>query len=111
MPKFYGAVGYIENRETAVDVITEEPIERMYKGDLLKNDRRLDNGVSINDDINISNRISILADAYANNHIHDMRYVKWRGTAWKVALVDASQPPRLILTLGGVYNGETENGA
>lgn len=106
MAKFYGAIGYISEVETAVDVIENKPIERMYKGDLIRNNRRLDNGENINDNVTISNQISILADPYANNHIFDMRYVKWRGTAWKVSNVDV-EPPRLILTLGGVYNGET----
>lgn len=106
MAKFYGAIGYISEVETAVDVIENKPIERMYKGDLIRNNRRLDNGENINDNVTISNQISILADPYANNHIFDMRYVKWRGTAWKVTNVDV-EPPRLILTLGGIYNGET----
>ena len=105
MPRFYGAVGYIEEVETAVDVHENKPLERMYKGELLKNSRRLENGTDINDNVSISNQISIVADPYANNHMHSIRYVKWRGTAWKVTTVDV-QPPRLILTLGGVYNGE-----
>lgn len=108
MAKFYGAVGYIEEVETAPDVITSMPVERMYKGDLVKNSRRLENGEGINDNVVISNSISIVADPYANNHMHAIRYVKWRGTAWKVTTVDV-QPPRLVLTLGGVYNGPAEN--
>lgn len=106
MAKFYGAIGYISEVESAVDVTENQPIERMYKGDLVRNNRRLDNGENINDNVSISNQISIIADPYANNHIFDMRYVKWRGTAWKVTSVDV-EPPRLVLTLGGIYNGET----
>lgn len=108
MAKFYGAVGYIEDRETAVDVHVPSPIERMYKGDLVKNNRRLESGIGLNDNVNISNQISIIADPYANSHFHAIRYVKWRGICWKVSLVDV-QPPRLVLTLGGVYNGPTAN--
>lgn len=106
MARFYGAVGYITEVETAVDVFENKPIEKMYKGELVRNSSSLENGVDINDDVRISNRISIVADSYANNHMHDIRYVKWRGTSWKVTTVDV-EPPRLILTLGGVYNGET----
>lgn len=106
MARFYGAVGYITEVETAVDVIENKPVERMYKGELVRSNRRLENGSDINDDVSISNQISILADPYANNHINDMRYVKWRGTAWKVTNIDV-EPPRLLLSLGGVYNGET----
>lgn len=106
MARFYGAVGYITEVETALDVVTNQPTERMYKGELMSNNRRLENGLGVNDDISINNRISIVADPYANNHMFAIRYVKWRGTAWKVTSVE-SEPPRLILTLGGVYNGET----
>ena len=109
MAKFYGAVGYVYNygSESSPDVIIEKPIERFYKGDLVKNNRRLDASTELNDDVKVNNQISIIADPYAFSHIFDMRYVKWMGTAWKVTNVDV-QRPRLILTLGGVYNGEIE---
>lgn len=105
MARFYGAVGYVELQETGLDIVSEVPSERMYKGELLKNYSRLTNGESINDTVAVSNRVSILADPYALNHMHAMRYVKWRGGVWKITDVDASQSPRLILSLGGVYNG------
>lgn len=107
MAKFYGAVGYVidEDNDTP-DVTVEKPVERMYKGDLVKNNRRLEASNELNDDVKISNQVSIVADPYALSHIYAMRYVKWLGVAWKVANIDV-QHPRLILTLGGVYNGET----
>ena len=106
MAKFYGAVGYIETTEDAPDVFVEHATERMYKGDLVRNNRRLEKGIGLNDDVTISNTISILADPYANNHIHAIRYVKWRGVAWKISSIDV-EPPRIVMTLGGVYNGQT----
>ena len=106
MAKFYGIVGYIVDEETAVDVITEKPVERYYKGDLVKNNRRLEAGVGLNDDVTLGNQISIVADPYALSHIFALRYVKWMGSYWKVTNVDV-QTPRLILSLGGLYNGET----
>ena len=107
MAKFYGVVGYIVDQEDSdkPDVIVEKPVERHYKGDLVKNNRRLEASTELNDDIKINNQISIVADPYALSHIFAMRYVKWMGTAWKVTNVDV-QHPRLILTLGGEYNGE-----
>ena len=108
MAKFYGPIGYIDYEETAPDVTVEKPIERMYKGDLIRNSRRLSNGTDINDTVTISNQISIVADPYAMNHIHAMRYVRWAGANWKVDTVDVEYP-RLIITLGGVYNGETKD--
>lgn len=104
MAKFYGAVGYVVD-ETKDDITVEKPVERFYKGDVLKRSRRLENSEGINDNVTISNQISIIADPYAYNHIFAMRYVKYLGTAWKVTTVEA-QTPRLVLSLGGVYNGE-----
>lgn len=111
MPRFYGAVGYIETvkDETSPDTWTEKPVEQFYKGELIKNFRNLTKSSEdqLNDDITFSNQISITANPYAFSHMADMRYVKWMGTAWKVTGVDASNYPRLILNIGGVYNGET----
>ena len=107
MAKFYGAVGFIFDTESSSvpDVVVEEATERYYKGDLLRNNRRLDNGVGLNDDVKITNRISIVSDPYATSHIFAIRYVKWMGAYWKVAEVEV-ESPRIILTLGGVYNGK-----
>ena len=108
MAKFYGAVGYIETQETGLDIYTNKPVERMYRGDVEENSRRLENGEGVNDDVKIGNRISIVADAYAYQHMSALRYVKWMGVAWKAIFVVAKRP-RLIITLGGVYNGEIAN--
>lgn len=107
MAKFYGAVGFIVNEEPEdhPDVVVEKAVERFYKGDLIRNTRRLDSSDELNDNVTISNQISIVADPYAMSHIFAMRYVKWMGGVWKVSTVDV-ETPRLTLTLGGVYNGE-----
>lgn len=105
MAKFYGEVGYVDLVETAPGVWTEEITKRNYYGDLIRNTRRLESSGAVNDNINIQNQISIVADPYANDHFHAMRYVVFQGTRWKVSTVEV-QYPRLILTLGGVYNGE-----
>lgn len=103
MAKFYGAIGFAVPTETAVGVWRDQIIERNYYGDLNRNSRRSQNGTGLNDDINIANEISILADPYAVNNIFSMRYIVFMGTKWKITNVDV-QYPRLILTLGGVYN-------
>lgn len=104
--KFYGPIGYGVTEETSPGVWTDQIVERNYFGDVLKNYKKSSNGESINDNIDVSNNISIISDPYAMNHFHTIKYVKWMGTAWKVSAVDV-QYPRLILTIGGVYNGET----
>ena len=105
MAKFYGKIGYANTVETKPGVYEEQILERSYYGDLIRNTRRLQSADQVNDDINISNEISIVADPYATNNFHTMRYAVFMGTKWKISNVEVSYP-RLILTLGGVYNGQ-----
>lgn len=104
MAKFYGKIGYVHTQETSPDVWTEVPIERDYYGDVIKNAYRWEKGDSQNSDLNVSNRISIIADSYAYDNFPALRYVNWKGANWQVINV-LEERPRLILTLGGVYNG------
>lgn len=104
MAKFYGVIGYATTVETEPGIYEEIIVERPYYGDLIKNTRRLQSAGKVNDDINVSNQVSIVADPYANENFHAMRYVEFMGTKWKVTDVDV-QYPRLVLTVGGVYNG------
>lgn len=115
MAKFFGTIGFAVGNQYGTGehegVVRELPVvERVYYGDVMQNTRRFDSGSDINDDLNISNRISILADAYAQEHFFAMKYVNWMGANWKITNVEV-QRPRLILTVGGVYNGPTPGSA
>lgn len=99
MAKFYGPVGYAETVETAPGVYVEKITERMYFGDLTRNTRRLQSSETLNDDINVANEISIVADPFANQNFHRMRYVGFMGANWKISNVEVHYP-RLILTIG-----------
>lgn len=106
MAKWYGVVGYAETVETSPGVWEEKITEMPYFGDLIRNARRLQSAdYKTNDDIAVINTLSIVSDPYAMNHFHSMRYAELYGAKWKIDNVDV-QPPRLILTLGGVYNGQ-----
>ena len=104
MAKFYGKIGYAERVETVPGYWEDKIVERSYYGDLIRNTRMLQNSGEVNDNINISNQLSIVADPYANKHFYSMRYVELGGAKWKITNVDV-QFPRLVLTIGGVYNG------
>ena len=106
MGKYFGAIGYAETLETSPGVWEEVIVEHKYYGDVLRNNRKLEKGDSLNDDVNVNNQISIVADAFAYENFFSIRYIKWMGASWKVEKVEV-QRPRLILTLGGVYNGST----
>ena len=105
MAKFYGTIGYGISEETTPGVWEDRIVERHYYGDLVRNTRRMQNSEHLNDNINISNEISIVADPYANENFQLMRYVTFMGTKWKITSVEV-QYPRLILSIGDVYNAE-----
>lgn len=107
MAKFYGKIGYAETVETKPYKWEETLVERDYFGDVLQNRLRRESGEDLNDNINIDNKISVISDPFANEHFHAIRYVRWMGTKWKVSSVEV-QYPRLILTIGGVYNENSD---
>ena len=104
MPKFCGNIGYAISKETTPGVWIEDIVERQYFGDVYRNTRKLQSGNQVNDSIDISNEISILSDPFTNENFHSMRYVTYMGAKWKVSSVEVRYP-RLILTVGGLYNG------
>lgn len=104
MARFYGKVGYGHDVDLGNGVHELSITERAYFGDAVRNTRRLTEGEKVNDDLTVGNSISIVADAYANEHFFAIRYVEWAGTLWEVTDVEV-QSPRLLLRLGGIYNG------
>ena len=110
MAKFFGKVGYVLANDISDGVWTEQIISRNYYGDVLRDQRRLDPTENLNDDIRLNNYFSIVADAFAYQNFHAIRFVEWMGTFWKVTTVEV-QRPRLLLNIGGVYNGLTEGSA
>jgi hypothetical protein len=106
MARFYGKVGYGQTADQGTGVHKLVITERFYSGDVVRNMRRSVEGEKINDDLATSTSISIVSDEYSNEHFFAIRYVEWAGTLWKVTTVN-QESPRLILGLGGVYNGPT----
>ena len=104
MAKWFGKIGFAETKETSPGVWTSEIIDHEYYGEVLRNSRRLQASDKLNDDINISNEISIVADPFANNNFHSMKYIELMGPKWKITNVEVKYP-RLVLTIGGLYNG------
>ena len=108
MARFHGLVGYGESVEIPTDsgVWVDQMTEFPYSGDVVRNTRKLEEGEGLNNDITVGNSISIVADQYAIDHFFQIKYVRWAGTPWTVTSVEV-RSPRLILSLGSVYNGPT----
>ena len=106
MAKFYGAVGYGINTEISPGVWQDTIVEKMYYGDVTRNTRRLQEGENLNNDLTVGNSISVISDDYMTENFFAIRYLRWAGILWTVTDVEV-RDPRLILRLGGVYNGPT----
>ena len=104
--RFYGRIGYGVTTEAADGVWVDDIVEYSYFGDVVRNTRNLKEGENLNLDLSVQNAISIVGDAYANEHFFAIRYVEWAGALWTVKSVEV-QSPRLLLRLGEVYNGPT----
>lgn len=103
MAKFYGKIGYGEPVETAPGVWEEQISEHLYYGDVIRNTRNLQNSQNLNDNINVNNQFSIVADPFAVQNFHLMKYIEYMNVKWKITNVEV-QYPRLLLSVGGVYN-------
>lgn len=108
MARFFGEIGYGESVETPPDsgVWVDEITEFKYQGDVIRNSRALEHTENINSNIVVANSISVVADEYAFEHFFKIKYVRWAGALWTITTVEVKSP-RLILSLGSVYNGPT----
>lgn len=104
MAKFYGPIGFIKSTNNSNGIWEDVTEEHYYKGDILKNIRKAVTSEHLHDNLDVNIRISIIADDYANQNFFAIKYVTWKGASWKVTSIDIERP-RLILTIGGVYNG------
>ncbi len=106
MAKFCGLIGYAVPEETSPGIWEDKITEREYCGDIINNTSKWSSDSdSTIDELNVNNRFSILADPFAYENFQAMKYVNFMGANWKITSVDV-QYPRLILTVGGIYNGK-----
>ncbi|MBQ1413421.1 MAG: hypothetical protein IIY93_09565 [Clostridia bacterium] len=103
MAKWFGHIGFVRTVETAPDVWQEQKEERAYYGDLTRNSRRWQSSGKLNDNVMISNEISVISDPFAFENAQYLRYVTFAGAKWTISSVEA-QYPRLVLTIGEVYH-------
>lgn len=103
MARYHGYVGYAVDVEAYPGVWEQQISEHEYFGDVIKNRINMQQGSVVNAKITISNSISIIADPFAYEHVYAMRYVTYLNKKWTITNIDI-QRPRLILTIGGLYN-------
>lgn len=104
MAKFAGIIGFSTTVETEPGIWSNDITDKNYVGDVIQTSLRYQNDGKINDDIAINKKISIISDIYLNENLHAIKYATYMGVKWAISNIDI-QYPRVILTLGGVYNG------
>lgn len=103
--KYSGKIGFWEDDvEIRPGVSGPKIVERTYTGDFTRNIQKWDSNGRQNDDINLNNRIGIIADLYLQNHLSSIKYLTYMGTKWKVKTMEIEYP-RVFLEIGGVWNG------
>lgn len=107
--KFAGDVGFwLTNVETKPGIWGNKMVEKHYTGDITRAYNKWDSrSDSTNDELSLNNQISILGDLFAQENWPSIKYVLWKGIKWKVKTVQINFP-RLILEIGGVYNGQSQ---
>lgn len=106
MSKFFGNIGFtkaVEEPEGS-GIYKNKIVVKKYRGDILRNIQRSDSNSVIIDNVTLSNQLSIVSDPYIRENVGFIAYAEYMGTRWKVTSIEVKYP-RLLLTLGGIYNG------
>lgn len=104
MPKYAGKIGFAKQVEVAPGVWDDSIVERTYRGDILRNTNRWETRDKVNEDFNISNSVSVVADSFIYENSYAMKYLTLHGVRWSIGSFE-EKPPRLIINIGGLYNG------
>lgn len=109
--KWCGKIGFFVEEEVFKDGIgtgvwKNRIVEKQYLGDLVSDYRSQDAGNNqVNDNLNVNNRISIIADRFIDEHIIDIKYIEFKGQKFKLKAFSQNYP-RIELSIGGVYHEE-----
>lgn len=105
MAKFSGKIGFSLESEDGGEtgIWAPQVTEKQYYGDIMNDTRKWNDDSKVNENLNISNKFSIVANRFAIENIGYMRYVVWHGFKWKIITAEISGP-RIVLYVGGLYN-------
>lgn len=105
MAKYHGKIGFAITQETSPGVWKETIVEKEYGGDINRIRRNWSVGNTVNEDLDISNEVSIVANPFARENAPFMKYITWMGQCWRITSISVDYP-RMVLTIGGLYNGK-----
>lgn len=105
MARWHGIVGYATCEEVRPGIWKDKITTREYDGESIRITSKWSSSQEgTNDNLTLDQQISIVADPFAYQNFSSIKFVEFMGVMWKVTSVNP-QRPRLVLTIGGVYNG------
>lgn len=104
--KYSGLAGFNEKDiEVRPGVLQNQIKERRIKGNVLNYGHyNSDTPNSMQQDVSIRNRLSIIMDPYIKKNFNNILYVTFMNVRWSISSLTINGN-RVILDLGGVYNG------
>ena len=107
MAQYSGMLGYVMPAKEDPPGIWKPSavVEKLGRGDLIGQTINNEDVGGLSDGITINNQLSIIMDPFVNKNLESLKYVILYGTRWEIKSMTINRP-RVILTLGGVYNGE-----
>lgn len=105
MAKYAGLVGYVTDEENPPGVWSANTTVREMRGDVLRAAFVPQGTDRVNKNITLQHRISVVGDAYSFENFYAIRWLEFMGKKWEVTMAETASP-RIILTLGGIYNGD-----
>lgn len=107
MPKFSGKIGFGYEVEVSPGVFDLAIVERSYLGDVVREALERVGGQTVLGESKTANSFNIVGDAYSYTNFMDMKYVLWNGRYYEVRQTELKQRPRMLIRIGGRYNGPT----
>lgn len=104
MAKFSGLVGYVTQSETSPGVWSSVENSITMRGDIIRQSSNSQNDDKVNSDISLNHRVSLVGDAYSFGNYYNIRWIEIDGLKWEISSVEI-QRPRIIVALGGIWNG------
>lgn len=105
MAKFYGQIGFRTTYEVSAGVYENVIVERPYFGDVIRDAMDRVAGDTVLGDRKTGNSFRVVADGYIASNFFDAEYIVWNGRYWKVVQTELQTRARILIRIGGVYNG------
>lgn len=106
MAKYCDIIGFCISEDQGNGIFKDRILEKRYKGEIIRQSANNVQNDNLNGDLILNARINILADPYTIRYIGTIKYAYYMNVCWKVTSFEL-QYPRILISLGGVYNGKT----